>query len=71
MSDDTEDMTETESHDAESYAEAEPDGIFIEVDEGDPFERVELHVRTDDGVGIKIGGMDTEPGRYELTKVSD
>ena len=59
------------SHDAETYTDVEPDGLFVDIDEDDPFERVELHVRTKDGVGIKVAGMATESGRYELQKVSD
>jgi hypothetical protein len=59
------------SHDAESYAEVEPDGLYVEIDSEDPFERVELHVRTDDGIGIKVAGMDAEPGEYQLQKVED
>lgn len=57
--------------DSERMAEAEPDGLFVEIDEEDPFERVELHVRTEDGVGIKISSMAAKPGRYELTKVDE
>lgn len=45
-------------------------GLFVEIDEDDPFEKIELKAITEDGVGIKIGQMSDGPGRYELKKVS-
>lgn len=45
------------------------EGVFIEVDEDDPFEGVKLQAVTEDGVGIEIGKIMKGSGRYELRKV--
>lgn len=55
----------------ENETEQAPEGLFIEIDEDDAFEEVELWARDENGVGLTIGVLDAEPGRYELKKVSD
>lgn len=49
----------------------EADAPFIQVDENDPFAALKLTVITEDGVGLHVGQMDVEPGRYEIRKVDD
>ena len=41
--------------------------VFVDIDEGDPFEGVELSV-IDDGTEIRVGTVDAEPGRYVLAR---
>lgn len=48
-----------------------PQGLFFEMDEDDPFEKVELKAISENDVGISIGTIAGGPGRYELRKVSD
>lgn len=51
--------------------ERTPDGVFIEIDEGDPIAELHLTGKTRDGVELQVGGLVTPPGRYELRKVED
>ena len=63
-------MTTTDDHDG-GGAEVEQDGVFIDIDEDDPFEAVALKAITEDGVGMIVGEIEAEDGRYELKKVGD
>lgn len=45
-------------------------GIFIDIDEEDPFNSIQLLVTEDTG-GFIAGELEAEPGRYELRRVDD
>lgn len=55
----------------ESESEDRHDGVFVEIDEGDPFDALELRVVGENEVQFVAGGLDAKPGRYELRRVED
>jgi len=63
-------MTTTDDHDQSGTA-VEQDGVFIEIDEDDPFVGLQLRVIDNGGDGFIAGGVEVEAGRYELKKVED
>lgn len=62
-------MSNTQDSGETQEAEVEQEGVFIEIDEDDPFAAVEMHVIDEDGNPLNVGGMEVESGRYELVEV--